>query len=110
MNFDLFHRSDYQTRHTVHKVINIMNGECGFHDFEIHMIEIPLLRHYIKKLHIKPGSELEELLCYLGSIGGGRTHVRACKQKSCYREISGVRGIFQSKLRSNKRIFVQSNK
>lgn len=70
VNFDLFHRKDYQAWHTVHRVVNIMTGECDFHDFEIHMIEIPLLRRYIKKLNMKPGCELEELLCYLGSIGG----------------------------------------
>lgn len=70
VNFDLFHRKDYQAWHTVHRVVNIMTGECDFHDFEIHMIEIPLLRRYIKKMNMKPSSELEELLCYLGSIGG----------------------------------------
>ena len=70
VNFNLFDRKDYQTWHTVHRVINIMTGECDFHDFEIHMIELPLLRRYLTKSNMKLSSELEELLCYLGSIGG----------------------------------------
>ncbi len=75
VNFNLFPRRNYMEWHTLHRVINIMTGECNFRDFEIHMVELPLLRRYVKKLKLneKPDSELnelEKLLCYLGKIGG----------------------------------------
>lgn len=75
VNFNLFHKIDYRNWHTLHRVINVMAGECDFRDFEIHMVEMPLLRRYAKKLKLneKPNSELnelEKLLCYLGKIGG----------------------------------------
>ncbi len=36
------------------------------------MIELPLLKRYIEKEGYKPADELEELLCYFGSIGGDK--------------------------------------
>ena len=101
VNFNLFNRKDCEIWHTVHRVINLMTGECNFRDFEIHMVEIPLLRRYVKKLklNMKPSgelNELEQLLCFLGKIGGEKFMAELVKNNPIIAKMKEYEDFFRS--------------
>ena len=63
-DFKLF--DDTPSYHTLHRILNVENGAWHMKGMEFHFIEMPKLR----KLRRQPETGLEQLLYYLGSIGG----------------------------------------
>ena len=71
MNFTLNGSPDRPEEwYTLHRFMNAKTHEVTLREIEFHMVELPLLRQYLKRPNVKVKDSFEELMCYFGRIGG----------------------------------------
>ena len=56
--------------YTLHRLMNAKTHEYSMREVEFHMVEMPLLRSYLRRSNMELKDKFEELLCYFGRIGG----------------------------------------
>ncbi|MBQ7168420.1 MAG: Rpn family recombination-promoting nuclease/putative transposase [Synergistaceae bacterium] len=96
MDFALFGNPRYsEDWYSLHKVMNVKTHVNTLPEVEFHMIELPLLRRRIVREGKKPSDELEELLCYFGSIGGGNFMEEIAERNPMISELEALETVYR---------------
>lgn len=85
MNFNMYSDSGKDRDwYSLHRILNTTTHEHSFRDVEFHMIEMPVLKRYIRTsgAGVKDLDKLEDTLCYFGCIGGNKFVEEIAKRNS----------------------------
>ena len=93
VDFNLFGEPGQKREwHTLHRILNVKNGEWRLKGMEFHFIEFPVMRKFMKY----PQTDFQDILCYFGNVGGKKLMQELAQKNSNVEQLIGIEQKFQT--------------